>query len=82
MVCAGDEFGRTQIGNNNAYCQDDEISWVHWDMDEDRLSLVNFFRRLTSAFHLYPVLRRFASDGRNESRPRSEGRVLDRRERL
>ena len=58
MVCAGDEFGRTQDGNNNAYCQDDEISWIHWEMDEERLSLVTFFRRLTSAFHLYPVLRR------------------------
>jgi glycogen operon protein len=58
MICAGDEFGRTQNGNNNAYCQDNETSWVHWDMDEERLSLVNFFRRLTSAFHLYPVLRR------------------------
>ena len=58
MVCAGDEFGRTQDGNNNAYCQDNETSWIHWEMDEDRLSLVNFFRRLTAAFHLYPVLRR------------------------
>src|SRR3984885_12982741 len=58
MICAGDEFGRTQNGNNNAYCQDNETSWIHWEMDEERLSLVNFFRRLTSAFHLYPVLRR------------------------
>ena len=31
MLLAGDEFGRTQAGNNNAYCQDDEISWVDWD---------------------------------------------------
>src|SRR3984957_9301881 len=58
MLLAGDEFGRTQRGNNNAYCQDNEISWVHWEMDEERLSLLTFFRRLTSAFHLYPVLRR------------------------
>ena len=58
MICAGDEFGRTQGGNNNAYCQDNETSWMHWDMDEERLSLVNFFRQLTAAFHLYPVLRR------------------------
>jgi isoamylase len=58
MICAGDEFGRTQHGNNNAYCQDNETSWIHWDMDEERLSLVNFFRSLTAAFHLYPVLRR------------------------
>src|SRR5208337_4396055 len=58
MVCAGDEFGRTQNGNNNAYCHDDEISWVHWNLDEDLHALVKFFRRLTALFHLYPVLRR------------------------
>jgi isoamylase len=58
MICGGDEFGRTQGGNNNAYCQDNETSWLHWEMDEKRLSLVNFFCRLTAAFHLYPVLRR------------------------
>ncbi|MGA8715068.1 MAG: glycogen debranching protein GlgX [Roseiarcus sp.] len=58
MVCAGDEFGRTQKGNNNAYCQDNEISWANWKLDEDQLALVEFFRRLTALFHLYPVLRR------------------------
>ena len=58
MVCAGDEFGRTQNGNNNAYCQDNEISWANWKLDEEQLALVEFFRRLTSLFHLYPVLRR------------------------
>ena len=58
MISAGDEFGRTQGGNNNAYCQDNTTSWLHWRMDEERLSLVSFFRRLTAAFHLYPVLRR------------------------
>jgi glycogen operon protein len=58
MICAGDEFGRTQNGNNNAYCQDNATSWLDWRMDEERMSLVNFFRRLTAAFHLYPVLRR------------------------
>ena len=34
MIMAGDEFGRTQQGNNNAYCQDNEISWVNWAQDE------------------------------------------------
>jgi isoamylase len=58
MVCAGDELGRTQNGNNNAYCQDNEISWTRWDLDEDQNALVAFFRRLTALFHLYPVLRR------------------------
>ena len=58
MVSAGDEFGRTQEGNNNAYCQDNEISWLHWDLDEDQKGLVAFFRRMTALFHLYPALRR------------------------
>ena len=34
MLLAGDEFGRTQLGNNNAYCQDNEISWVDWNIDD------------------------------------------------
>ena len=43
MVAHGDELGRTQHGNNNVYCQDNEISWVHWDeVDED---LLEFTRR-------------------------------------
>ena len=58
MVCAGDEFARTQEGNNNAYCQDNAISWVDWKLDDEQKGLVAFFRRLTALFHLYPVLRR------------------------
>ena len=37
MALAGDEFGRTQGGNNNAYCQDDAISWVDWRLDEESI---------------------------------------------
>ncbi|HXZ17361.1 MAG TPA: glycogen debranching protein GlgX [Roseiarcus sp.] len=58
MVCAGDEFGRTQKGNNNAYCQDNPVSWVDWKLDKDQKNRVKFFRQLTALFHLYPVLRR------------------------
>jgi isoamylase len=58
MLTAGDEFGRSQNGNNNAYCQDNETSWVDWQATDERAALVTFFRRLTAAFHLYPVLRR------------------------
>ena len=58
MIAAGDEFGRSQNGNNNAYCQDNEISWVNGRLDEEQRALVQFFRRLTALFHLYPVLRR------------------------
>ena len=58
MVLAGDEFGRTQGGNNNAYCQDNEISWVNWDLHEKGQQLVAFTRRLMQMRHKYPILRR------------------------
>lgn len=46
MIVAGDEFGRTQRGNNNAYCQDNEISWVDWTQLDRRRPFVNFVRNL------------------------------------
>src|SRR5258705_3189015 len=46
MISHGDEIARTQHGNNNIYCQDNEISWVHWDVDEERRTLLEFTRRL------------------------------------
>jgi glycogen operon protein len=46
MLCSGDELGRTQRGNNNAYCQDNELSWVDWDLDDERLRLLDFTSRL------------------------------------
>ncbi len=58
MLLAGDEFGRTQQGNNNAYCQDNEISWVNWNIEDKGKSLQGFTRRLTALRHRYPVLRR------------------------
>ena len=58
MMLAGDEFGRTQNGNNNAYCQDNEISWLNWNLDEKGKSLIRFVKRLTTLRHRYPVLRR------------------------
>ena len=58
MLTAGDEFGRTQYGNNNAYCQDNEISWVNWDWDEDGAELCQFVQRLTELRRNYAVLRR------------------------
>jgi isoamylase len=68
MLLAGDEFGRTQQGNNNAYCQDNEISWVHWDHDERAQGLIRFARRLTALRTRYPVLRqaRFLTGGWDE----------------
>jgi isoamylase len=58
MMLAGDEFARTQQGNNNAYCQDNEISWLNWDIQEKGRSLIRFVQRLASLRHAYPVLRR------------------------
>jgi len=58
MLLAGDEFGRTQQGNNNAYCQDNEISWVHWNHDDREQRLINFVRKLTGLREKYPTLRR------------------------
>jgi glycogen operon protein len=56
MLLAGDEAGRTQRGNNNAYCQDNEISWIDWaGKDED---LREFTRRLIAFRHHHPVFRR------------------------
>jgi isoamylase len=58
MITAGDEFARTQQGNNNAYCQDSEISWVDWTLCEKNASQVEFVRYLTGLRHKYPILRR------------------------
>jgi len=58
MLLAGDEFGRTQGGNNNAYCQDNEISWLNWDIKEEGCALIRFVQRLTALRHRYPILRR------------------------
>jgi isoamylase len=59
MILAGDEFGRTQKGNNNAYCQDNEISWVDWEgIDDEGRALTEFVRNLTTLRHRLPVLRR------------------------
>src|SRR5215212_7880776 len=58
MLLAGDERGRTQNGNNNAYCQDNEISWVDWHHDERAERLINFVRKLTGLRHRFPILRR------------------------
>jgi glycogen operon protein len=58
MLSGGDEIGRTQGGNNNAYCQDNEISWLDWDLDDDRRALLEFARRLAALRKAHPVFRR------------------------
>jgi len=58
MILAGDEFGRTQAGNNNAYCQDNETSWLDWDLPEWAKTQVALVKRLTRLRHDYPILHR------------------------
>ncbi|HEY4373698.1 MAG TPA: glycogen debranching protein GlgX [Burkholderiales bacterium] len=58
MIVAGDEIGRTQNGNNNAYCQDNPISWLDWKLDEPRQALLKFSQRLIAFRHAHPVFRR------------------------
>jgi isoamylase len=58
MLSHGDELGRTQHGNNNAYCQDNELSWVNWDLDDRARDLLEFTRRVFGLLRAHPVLRR------------------------
>jgi isoamylase len=58
MIGHGDEMGRTQQGNNNAYCHDSELTWLDWDLDERRRALLEFVRRLVAIHRTQPVLRR------------------------
>jgi isoamylase len=58
MLVHGDEMGRTQRGNNNAYCQDNETSWLDWKLREPNAWLITFVQRLTELRRNHPVLRR------------------------
>ncbi len=60
MLLAGDEFFRTQQGNNNAYCQDNEISWLNWALAEEHKDLIEFTRRAIAFRKEHPSLRRKA----------------------
>jgi glycogen operon protein len=58
MILHGDEFGRTQGGNNNVYCQDSEIAWVDWDLTEDQRDLLAFTRTVLELRRDNPVFKR------------------------
>ena len=58
MLCGGDEIGRTQQGNNNAYCQDNELSWLDWERARDHDDLFAFTRDLLALRRAHPVFRR------------------------
>ena len=58
MLYAGDEMGRSQGGNNNAYCQDNDISWLRWDWSSEQEDLVRFVKYMITVLNQHPVLRR------------------------
>ena len=58
MISGGDEVSRSQAGNNNAYCQDSELSWTHWDLEPEASAFLEFVRRLLAIRKSEPVLRR------------------------
>jgi glycogen operon protein len=58
MILGGDEFMRTQRGNNNAYCQDNEISWFHWDDGKKNSEIFDFFKKAIAFEKKYPILQR------------------------
>jgi glycogen operon protein len=68
MIAHGDELGRTQQGNNNVYAQDNELSWVDWDLEPWQEELLAFTRRVVALRHEQPVFRRrrFATGGSDE----------------
>lgn len=70
MICGGDEVMRTQGGNNNAYCQDNEISWTNWDLDDSQQEMLAFVSKMIHLRLNHPVLhrRRFFS-GRTSGDP-------------
>ena len=68
MLAHGDQLGRTQRGNNNVYAQDNEISWVHWDLDADQKDLLAFTSAAIGLRKAHPILRRrrfFAGDAKH-----------------
>ncbi len=58
IISGGDEMGRTQEGNNNAYCQDSPLSWTMWDLDDENTAFLTFARRVVEFRRTQPVLRR------------------------
>jgi isoamylase len=58
MLLSGDELGRTQQGNNNGYCQDNELSWLSWELDEQQRALLDWTRRVIHFRQCHPNLRR------------------------
>jgi glycogen operon protein len=86
MICGGDEISRTQQGNNNGYCQDNELSWHHWDLDDRKKSLLEFaskivhYRRAHPNFHrrsFYEKDPNVASPSENVQWIRADGKNME-----
>jgi len=58
MIRGGDELSQTQDGNNNAYCQDNPISWIHWDLNSEQKKFLEFVKQIIQIRHQQPVLQR------------------------
>jgi isoamylase len=58
MLLGGDELGHSQQGNNNPYCQDNEVSWIDWDLNEEAIALLDFTKQLVRLRAAHPVFRR------------------------
>jgi glycogen operon protein len=88
MLLGGDEIGRTQGGNNNAYCQDNEISWYDWSRLEDEKSFLDFCREVIAFREAHPIFRRtqFFAGWRDQNELpdvwwfRPDGRAMSRRD--
>ena len=58
MLLGGDELGHTQQGNNNTYCQDNELAWLNWELDEEQQAFLDFVKQVTCLWREQPVLQR------------------------
>jgi glycogen operon protein len=58
MILHGDEIGRSQRGNNNAYCQDSPVTWLDWDLDDARKELLAYVRKLVTLRRAHPIFQR------------------------
>ncbi len=68
MLLAGDEFCNTQFGNNNAYCQDNEISWLNWDLVKENKDIFRYFQKMIAFRKQHPILRvEYFDSGHNET---------------
>lgn len=64
MILAGDEFGNTQYGNNNAYCQDNRISWLDWSLIEKNGKFYDFYRNMIQFRRKHPAIRKELTEAR------------------